>query len=449
MGNCGSSLDDLDSEHGSLLTALAIHFRFQCDEQKIGNNKQVDNWLKQCRGSGELLSAVNLLTLSLSPQHLDTLLSSLRINASGIIRGVRIAWQANYVLPLCNHLRSANNGTIQSMTLSSADGDIAPVLDALNCRRDILSLNLVDLKISGQDTRHIQACVRLLSTHSSLAVLSLSAVQHETDKLVHVSAHIAPILSAALSSNSLTELQLNSCDLDIEAARVIQHGLATTHRLKRLSIDGNLLLGMAGFTAIARGVRHNTTLTSLSVRNCNGRGEGVDAVSAGALNHASLTELDLGGNHADDEGALSVAYLISHTSTLKTLHLDNNDIGNGGMSIAKGLKMNASLTSLDLSGNHFNPRFPTILAGSLGTHLALQTLSLTNCCLDFGVNFKAGIEQNHSLLSIEIEEGNFFDDGTLSEIRGFCVRNRQERRSSAIASRRPSQAVTQQPMFIV
>jgi hypothetical protein len=96
--------------------------------------------------------------------------------------------------------------------------------------------------------------------------------------------------------------------------------------LTSLDLGGNHKIGVAGVTALASGLQTNTTLTSLNLE-FNGIGTaGATALATALQTNTTLTSLDLGGNDIGDAGATALATALQTNTTLTELILYGNNI---------------------------------------------------------------------------------------------------------------------------
>ena len=93
--------------------------------------------------------------------------------------------------------------------------------------------------------------------------------------------------------------------------------------------------------------------------------------------NTSLSSLDLHGNSISDEGANLLAQALRVNTSLSSLDLSRNSIGNeGANSLAQALRVNTSLSSLDLSGNSIGNEGANSLAQALRLNTSLSSLDL-------------------------------------------------------------------------
>ena len=113
-----------------------------------------------------------------------------------------------------------------------------------------------------------------------------------------------------------------------------------------------------GASALADAAHKNDTLLRLNLwgNSLGAHGAAVLALGIGGGGARSLTELDLRANGLGADGAVSIADLLKEERPdgrgLRTLSLAMNDLGAEGIGcIADALRVNESLTSIDLSAN--------------------------------------------------------------------------------------------------
>ena len=113
--------------------------------------------------------------------------------------------------------------------------------------------------------------------------------------------------------------------------------------------------------------------------------------------------LVLSGNHIHDEGAIAIAKALKTNTTLHTLNLNRNNISNeGSIVIAKALETNTTLHTLHLCGNDIYNEGAIAIAKALKINTTLHTLDLyyNNIC-DKGAssieNIEKALERNKVL----------------------------------------------------
>ncbi|CAF4747350.1 unnamed protein product [Rotaria sp. Silwood1] len=121
----------------------------------------------------------------------------------------------------------------------------------------------------------------------------------------------------------------------------------------------------------------NSTLTTLHLGwNSIGESDVQKLMDALAIN-TTLKILDIGWNKITDKGAQHLADALKTNKTLTTLSLQNNGIGDiGAEFLANALSYSSTLTTLDLSRNEITGRGMKYFENALKNNTGLQTLDL-------------------------------------------------------------------------
>jgi Ran GTPase-activating protein (RanGAP) involved in mRNA processing and transport len=123
----------------------------------------------------------------------------------------------------------------------------------------------------------------------------------------------------------------------------------------------------------------NKRCTELSLNSNNITQRGASILADGLRQNNTLISLKLNGNQVSDKGTFAIAKALEDSNkTLETLDLGSNDITDQGtIYFAEMLKINTTLTNLDLSMNRIGERGVRHLVGALdGDNKGLKRLSL-------------------------------------------------------------------------
>ncbi|XP_044177994.1 NLR family CARD domain-containing protein 3-like isoform X2 [Acropora millepora] len=136
--------------------------------------------------------------------------------------------------------------------------------------------------------------------------------------------------------------------------------------------------------------------------------------------NTSLTSLDLSQNSIGVEGASSLSQTLRVNTSLTSLCLYWNSIGDdGASSLSEALRVNTSLTSLDLYGNSIGDEGASSLSGALRVNTSLTSLNLgQNSIGDEGASsVSEALRVNTSLTSLNLSENSIGVEGgsSLSE----------------------------------
>ena len=150
--------------------------------------------------------------------------------------------------------------------------------------------------------------------------------------------------------------------------------------LRELSLH-NCHINAANAKKLAEALHGNTTLTMLTLDNVIGSIDRAALADALKVNK-TLTTLDLQHNKLGAKGAQAVASALRINKTLTTLNLGDNDIGDvGAEALASRLRGNTTLTTLEIQDNEISIDGAEALVRALRGNTTLTTLDL--CENDF------------------------------------------------------------------
>ena len=133
--------------------------------------------------------------------------------------------------------------------------------------------------------------------------------------------------------------------------------------------------------------------------------------------NTSLTSLDLYENSIGDEGAGSLSEALRVNTSLTSLDLSDNLIGDeGASSLSEALRVNTSLTSLHLPHNYIDDEGASSLSEALRVNTSLTSLNLGhNVFGDEGASsLSEALRVNTSLTSLNLGHNVFGDEGASS-----------------------------------
>ena len=130
-------------------------------------------------------------------------------------------------------------------------------------------------------------------------------------------------------------------------------------------------------------------------------------------NDATLTTLNLSGNNIDHAGAKDLAEAIKNNTALTTLNLSGNNIDHAGAKeLAEVLKTNTTaLTNLNLTGNTIKHGGATELAVALKINRVLTTLNLSGNNIDQAgaKELAEALKTNKALTNLNLRGNNIND----------------------------------------
>eukprot|EP00698_Gefionella_okellyi_P025240 TRINITY_DN9170_c0_g1_i1.p1 TRINITY_DN9170_c0_g1~~TRINITY_DN9170_c0_g1_i1.p1 ORF type:complete len:986 (+),score=276.26 TRINITY_DN9170_c0_g1_i1:351-2960(+) len=324
---------------------------------------------------------------------------------------------------------------------------------ALSTNRSLTQISLTDNKLGVHGGEAIGAA---LAANNTLQDVGLGNTDLKREGATAV-------LAALATNTSVTRLDLSGCNIeatDEEFTNALQGAV----RVRDLSLWGNMI-GMRGGQALSQWLRR-APVVSLNARGCSLQASGADAISAAlsecptlthlnlaansirgqsiavlataVAKHPALTSLSLSGNsiswpllaehlpqmrlnsldlaltQLDDKGIAVLIPGIIGCTTLHTLQLAFNYIGQAGAkSVAQMLSAATHLTDVDLDSNSMAEGVPLVV-GALNANTTLRRLVLSSCGLgpDGGRAVGDMLRVNKGLRILELKQNNLAHDGT-------------------------------------
>ena len=176
-------------------------------------------------------------------------------------------------------------------------------------------------------------------------------------------------------------------------------------------------INAAGAAAISIALTGNSSLITLDLGDNIIGDAGVSSLSQALKENSCLNTLNLNGNRIGEAGASSLFQALTANCSLNTLTLSRNLLGGAGVSsLSLALTANSSLTTLDLSRNLIDDAgasslFQALTANSSLTSLDLMYNSIGN---DGASSLSQALAANSSLTSLDLSYNSIDEAGTLS-----------------------------------
>jgi Ran GTPase-activating protein (RanGAP) involved in mRNA processing and transport len=145
-------------------------------------------------------------------------------------------------------------------------------------------------------------------------------------------ASVAEVLRNGLDDVRLLEVEFMDCGVGPTACAALGNALMLggNTSLRSLRLDLNAGVGDDGAEELAKGLRTNRTLASLSLTYCRLGLRGAHALGAAIASPlCALASVDVSGNQLGSEGLSHLARAARHSKTLTKLVLCDNGIGGG------------------------------------------------------------------------------------------------------------------------
>ena len=176
-------------------------------------------------------------------------------------------------------------------------------------------------------------------------------------------------------------------------------------------------INAAGAAAISIALTGNSSLITLNLSDNSIGDAGASSLSQALTENSSLITLNLNGNSIGDAGASSLSQALTANCALSTINLSRNLLGGAGASsLSLALISNSSLSTLDLSlnlidGAGASSLFQALTANSSLTSLDLMYNSVGN---DGALSLSQALAANSSLTSLDLSNNRIDEAGALS-----------------------------------
>ncbi|XP_065896177.1 NLR family CARD domain-containing protein 3-like [Dysidea avara] len=412
-----SSLQKLDIsvnelfDNGAIAICNCLKNNFTLRELNISFNKITNTGAKEIAKA--IKASNNLCTLNISGNHMTSegiILFLCTIQTTSALKSLFIQFNnvtSSGFLEISEYIKGANlsleiyltwNDVIHhglvAIQINSHFFNVHPQseLKAANVSGET-SLNWPVLFVN--DTNYavelISTCLKDNCTLTKLDLLRIKIASEEAKK-------IAEVLEV---NKTLQKLDISLQCIDDEGAMAIGESLKNNTTLQDLSIA----ISNNGIVTFLRTIEKNTGLVKLDLSSIwilPSSGEIVNALTSYLCNNATLQELNLSStrfyefekiaealhinttlqkliisyNHCHHWGRV-IGNLLQNNRTLLELDVSNCNIGKDVEEISKGLEVNNSLQSLNISHNYLQDVGINCLREGLKVNSALQKLDLT------------------------------------------------------------------------
>lgn len=204
-----------------------------------------------------------------------------------------------------------------------------------------------------------------------------------------------PFSEALKSNTTLSALLLSHNDIEPLGVKALSSALKVNSTLTNLDLSYNKI-GSSGAQALADALQINTALTKLDLTFNEIDAKGIQSLSEALKSNASLTTLKLNRNKIGEKreefrpreiSTIPYIYIRMEKSLLEALKkldefskMDETKSDYGLFSLSECLKINTTLTNLDLAENKIDFVGAHYLSEGLKTNTSLTTL-------DLGVNY--------------------------------------------------------------
>ncbi|SPR00927.1 Leucine-rich repeat-containing protein [Plasmodiophora brassicae] len=253
------------------------------------------------------------------------------------------------------------------------------------------------------------------------------AMQYSDDGVLvlrhfRVGLHACAALSKCIPSGQLKVLDLSDNALDDYAMAALQPLLDGSPALNELRLAGNRI-GFDGGTVIAGalpGLRQLHLLDLSGQRPAVGSSVAASSpvrpVCEALARHFAVAQLILSGNGITDADASAVGQMLRLNRSITSLNLARNRVGARGCALlCDALQRNRDLRHVDLSANGIGADAARSLAALFQANATLVTVNLGDNALDAGVpDMTDALISNRTLVVLDVHANSMGDPGAIA-----------------------------------
>jgi Ran GTPase-activating protein (RanGAP) involved in mRNA processing and transport len=254
------------------------------------------------------------------------------------------------------------------------------------------------------------------------------------------------LVNGIKKNTTITTLKLWGNKIGIEGAKALAGMLEKNETITKLDLSRNNI-GDDGAKALAEALKVNKTITTLHLlynnigkdgaialgRACAGKNIKVDFGNTKNNDLFKLAQgtfegekLDLSYDHIRDAGAIAIADMLKVNKTITELNLSDNDIGiDGAKALAAMLEKNNTITELCLFRNNIKDDGAKALAGMLEKNNTITELNLSsnNIEIDGAKAIADALKVNKTITTLDLSYNNIGDDGAKALAEALKVNN--------------------------
>jgi Ran GTPase-activating protein (RanGAP) involved in mRNA processing and transport len=254
-----------------------------------------------------------------------------------------------------------------------------------------------------------------LKSNTTLTALTVPALAYQDN-------HVDQLIEAINEHPKLVDLTFhNGCTVSLNAMRLMSK-LIASNRLKKIYFEPTR--GFPGsYLSFLEALKESTSLTDLSMAKLNQRWgtsnfnqEEIELLCDALKINKTLTRLNLNGNRIGPQNTSKILDALQHNNTMTELNFWDNDLNSGiAPSIACLLEINESLTELDLPNAHLTDLSCQIIAPALMKNRTITSLNLfmNNIGSEGSKALAEGLKFNKVLIRINLKNCQISDEGCI------------------------------------
>ena len=281
------------------------------------------------------------------------------------------------------------------------------------------NITILEFKNINIYSNSLYSLVAALKNNTTLTTLRFNNCNSkETYLYKNISVITSKLIKTLLINKILIELDLHSNSIDDNETEIIAEYLKRNDiKLTILNLSNNYI-GFNGCELLADALKINKTLTRLNIGNNNLYDHGVELLAEALKINLTILELYLYNNLIKIEGVIPLAEALKVNTTLTLLDLTSNGFGNEGIKvITKALITNKILKTLvlcNITSNylyHIDNDGAIALADLLKINQTLTNLNLrwNNIKNEGAIALSEALETNTTMITLDLSD-NSIDD---------------------------------------
>lgn len=163
---------------------------------------------------------------------------------------------------------------------------------------------------------------------------------------------IQKIIDLQFPISQVKDIALQGCKIEIEETELLEVALSDSKfRVESLCFNKNAFPLLDCLERVVNSLSMSTSLKKILFIRCNLGPNLCSLLAKGLAHNNSITSVDLTGNKIGDDGARSIASLISSKSRITIFNLNDNNISYAIGNIVESLRRNVFVIQMSLSYN--------------------------------------------------------------------------------------------------
>ncbi|GAM26274.1 hypothetical protein SAMD00019534_094490 [Acytostelium subglobosum LB1] len=292
-------------------------------------------------------------------------------------------------------------------SLSSSNDIATTVATMLRALTKQTSLSCLDLSMNELSFDNVDTIMGAIKDNNIVLSKKLTKLNLQSNPLGNDGISALCSIFRAPYTSCITELNLQSCDA-VDGLELIGEIISKCPTLTTLDWSYNRS-DYTSMMALSNGLRATNNIRTLYLKGCDVEGWGALSIGDTLKLNQSLTHIDLSDNFFGDRGINNISTPLVENHSLTHLDVSGNSISVDGFnSIFKSLELNPPLRYLDLSRNSIDSLNLNNLTEAFSKNTTLETLVMSECGLqNHHLDLiSMGLKKSRSLTHLDISKNH-------------------------------------------